>query len=268
MSTAIYSGKHSLKIGSKQVWEDRKDWYHTWEDWHLIPCSRPDFVDAEPRFVFIEIPGADGKLDASTAMSNRILFEMREGSFDFWVDNDRIENWDNLYTKMKRYVQGKELKVVKDDDPLWYYTGWFWFSDPEQDRTIMKVKLNYKVKPYKYKNYNSLTDIPWDDLTLDDVVQHYVFKDILVSGERICAFPANTIGRAAVVPTFITETDSEGLSIKLVNPELSINTERSLSTGSITDPNFIFSGINEDNVCTVTVSGNGKLSIQFVSGEL
>ena len=165
-------------------------------------------------------------------------------------------------------VDEEELKVVKEDDPLWYYIGRFWFSEPTQDNTNMKVTLNYKVKPYKYKNYDSLTDIPWDDLTLDDVVQHYVFKDISVSGERTCEFKANAIGRAAVVPTFIAETDGEGLSIKLVNPELSISTERSLGNGKTTDPNFILSGINEENVCGLTVSGNGKLSIQFVSGEI
>lgn len=258
MSTAIYFGKHSLTIGDR----------HTWKDWHLIPCNRPDFVDAEPRLVFIEIPGADGKIDASKALAGRVLFEMREGSFEFWVDNDRVENWDNLYTKMKRYVQGRELKVVKDDDPLWYYIGRFWFSDPQQDGTNMKVTLNYKVKPYKYKNYDSLTDIPWDILTLDDVVQHYVFKDILVSGEATCEFKSDVIGRAAVVPTFIAETDSDGLNIRLTNPELSISAERSLSNGSVTDPNFIFSGIDDTNVCTLKIFGNGKLSIQLVSGEL
>lgn len=258
MSIAIYFGAHSLTIGDK----------HTWKDWHLIPCSRPDFADAEPRLVYIEIPGADGKLDASKALSGRVLFEMREGSFDFWVDNDRVSDWDHLYTKMKRYVQGRELKVVKDDDPLWYYIGRFWFSDPEQDGTNMKVTLNYKVKPYKYKNYSSLEDIPWDSLTLDDVVQHYVFKDISVSGEVTCEFPANSIGRAAVIPTFTAETDGEGLTIRLTNPELDIEVERSLSTGSTTDPNFIFSGVNDDNVCLLKVIGNGTLSIQFVSGEL
>lgn len=258
MSQVTYFGAHSLKIGKMD----------TWEDWHLIPCSRPDFADAEPRLVFIEIPGADGEIDASKALSGRVLFEMREGTFEFWVDNERDEKWDQLYTKMKNYVQGRELKVIKTDDPLWYYIGYFWFSDPTQEDSIMKVTLNYKVKPYKYKNYDSLTDIPWDDLTLDDVVQHYVFKDITVSGERTCEFKANTIGRAAVVPTFIAETDGEGLSIKLVNPELSISTERSLGNGKTTDPNFILSGINEENVCSLTVSGNGKLSIQFVSGEL
>lgn len=258
MSTVIYNGAHSLKIGDK----------HTWKDWHLIPCNRPDFADAEPRLVYIEIPGADGELDASTALTGRMLFEMREGSFDFIVDNDRNEKWDQLYTKMKRYVQGRELKVVKDDDPLWYYIGRFWFSDPEQEDYNMKVTLNYKVKPYKYKNYNSLEDIPWDVLTLDDVVQHYIFKDIKVSGERICEFPANVIGRAAVVPTFIATTDNDGLEITFKNPELGINVDRGLVTGSTTDPNFIFSGVNDDNVCTLTVRGNGTLSVQFISGEL
>ena len=258
MSTAIYFGAHSMTIGDK----------HTWKDWHLIPCNRPDFADAEPRLVYLEIPGADGELDASTALTGRVLYEMREGSFDFWVDNDRTESWYQLYTKMKRYVQGRSLRVILDDDPLWYYEGRFWFSDPEQDNYNMKVTLNYKVKPYKYKFKNSLEDVGWDDLTLDDVVQPYVFGDITVSGDITLEFSAELIGRAAVVPTFIVTTDSEGLSVTLKNPELGIVVERSLSSGNTTDPNFILSGANDDNVCSLRVQGNGTMSIQFVSGEL
>lgn len=258
MSTAIYFGAHSMTIGDK----------HTWKDWHLIPCNRPDFADAEPRLVYLEIPGADGELDASTALTGRVLYEMREGSFDFWVDNDRTEFWYQLYTKMKRYVQGRNLKVILDDDPLWYYEGRFWFSDPEQDNYNMKVTLNYKVKPYKYKRYNSVEDTPWDPLTLDDVVQKHALKDIAVYGDTTLDFPAELIGRAAVVPTFIVTTDSSGLDITLTNPELNIKVDRSLSTGQTTDPNFIFSGVNDDNVCSLRVQGNGTISIQFVSGEL
>lgn len=258
MSTAIYFGAHSFTIGDK----------HTWKDWHLIPCNRPDFADAEPRLVYLEIPGADGELDASTALTGRVLYEMREGSFDFWVDNDRTESWYQLYTKMKRYVQGRNLKVILDDDPLWYYEGRFWFSDPEQDNYNMKVTLNYKVKPYKYRIKNSLEDVGWDDLTLDDVAQSYACDSINISGDVTLEFPAELVGRAAVVPTFIVTTDSEGLDVSFKNPELGISVDRSLTTGDTTDPSFIFSGINDDNVCTLSVQGNGTMSIRFVSGEL
>jgi hypothetical protein len=160
MGYAYYNGEHSITIGDK----------HTWRDWHLMPCDRPNFTDAEPRLVFIEVPGADGKLDVSNALTGRVLYERREGSFEFYVDNDHIESWHNLYTKMKNYVQGRLLQAVLDDDPLWYYEGRFWFSEPSQDEYNMKVQLNYNVRPYKRKVYNSLEDIPWDALTLDDVV--------------------------------------------------------------------------------------------------
>ena len=200
MGYVYYNGEHSITIGDK----------HTWRDWHLIPCNRPDFVDAEPRFVYLEIPGADGKVDVSTALTGRMLYEMREGEFDFWVDNDRVESWHQLYAKIKRYIQGHDLRAILDDDPLWYYEGRFWFSDPEQDDYRMKVKLNYKVRPYKQRIVNSIEDVGWDDLTLDDVAQSYVFDNIAVSGDTTLEFNSELIGHAAVVPTFIASTDSEG----------------------------------------------------------
>lgn len=258
MGYAYYNGEHSITIGNQ----------HTWNDWHLMPCERPNFSDAEPRLVFIEVPGADGKLDVSNALTGRVLYERREGSFEFYVDNDHVESWHNLYTKMKNYVQGRLLRAVLDDDPLWYYEGRFSFSEPTQDEYNMKVQLNYNVIPYKRKVYNSLEDIPWDSLTLDDVVQPYLFNNITINGELTMQVKANAIGHEAVVPTFIVDTDSEGLTMSFTNPELKISEERSLTNGQTTDSSFILSGENPDNVCEFRFSGNGTVSIRFTSGEL
>lgn len=258
MSDAIYHGEHSLTIGDK----------HTWRDWHLMPVERPEFSDAEPKFTYIEVPGSDGEIDASEALAGRLLFNMREGDFQFYIDNDHMP-WVGLYKKMKAYVQGRKLQCILDDDPLWYYEGRFWFSEPAQSGIHMRVTLHYKVQPYKRKIGTSIEDLPWDPLTLDDIVQAYVFTDLTVSGETTLSFPADTIGKAAVVPTFIvTDTDDEGIGITLTNPELGIERSRALVLGTTTDPSFIMSGSNEDNVCTIKTVGNATFSIEFRSGEL
>jgi hypothetical protein len=261
MSDAIYYGAHSLTIGDK----------HTWRDWHLIPVERPEFADAEPKFTYIEVPGSDGELDASEALAGRLLFNMREGQFQFYVDNDH-EPWVQLYGRIKRYLQGRQLKAVLDDDPLWYYEGRFWCTDASQDGIHMKITINYKVKAYKYKLYTSIEDVPWDPLTLDDVVPLYLTKDIHLEGETIVELPARAIGRAAVIPRFIVEIGADNpdgsIDLELTNPELKISRARSLAAGSTTDPGFILSGQNDDNVCRLKFSGNGKVSIEYRSGEL
>lgn len=261
MSDAIYSGAHSITIGDK----------HTWKDWHLMPVERPEFSDAEPKFVYIDVPGSDGELDASEALSGRLLFNMREGSFQFYVDNDH-EPWVQLYSRIKRYLQGRSLKAVLDDDPLYYYEGRFWCNEPAQDGIHMKITINYKVKAYKYRRQTSIEDVGWDDLTLDDVVPRTVVSDISLNGDTTVEIPAEIIGRAAVIPTFmveIAEDNTDGsVDLEFVNPELGISRQRSLTNGTTTDPGFILSGQNEDNVCTLRFLNTGRVSINYRSGEL
>lgn len=261
MSDAIYYGAHSLTIGDK----------HTWRDWHLIPVSRPEFADAEPKFTYIEVPGADDELDASEALAGRLLFNMREGQLQFYVDNDH-EPWVQLYKRIKRYLQGRTLKAVLDDDPMWYYEGRFWCADPIQDGIHMKITINYKVKAYKYKLYTSTQDVPWDPLTLDDVVPYSLVNGIKLEGETLVELPAEIVGRAAVIPTFNVEIAADNvdgsIDVTLVNPEMKINRSRSLTAGTTVDPGFILSGQNADNVCTLKFIGNGTVSIDYRSGEL
>ena len=256
MSDAIYSGAHSITIGDK----------HTWKDWHLMPVERPEFSDAEPKFVYIDVPGSDGELDASEALSGRLLFNMREGSFQFYVDNDH-EPWVQLYSRIKKYLQGRYFKAVLDDDPLYYYEGRFWCGEPSQEGIHMKITINYKVKPYKYRKQTSIEDVGWDDLTLDDVVPLTVVTDIDLAGDTTVELSADVIGRAAVIPTFNVETDGE-IELELTNPELGISRTRSLLNGSTSDPGFILSGQAEDNVCKLRFLGEGKVSIDYRSGEL
>ena len=47
---------HSITFGEK----------NTWDDWHLIPSSRPVFNPPVFREKFIDIPGVSGLLDLST----------------------------------------------------------------------------------------------------------------------------------------------------------------------------------------------------------
>ena len=53
---------HSITIGTK----------NTWDDWHLIPKSRPLVNPPSVKTNVVDIPGGDGALDLSTALSGRL----------------------------------------------------------------------------------------------------------------------------------------------------------------------------------------------------
>ena len=68
---------HSITFGDK----------NTWDDWHLIPSSRPLFNPPTPKTKYQDIPGANGKLDLSEALTGYPVYDNRIGSFEFYVMN-------------------------------------------------------------------------------------------------------------------------------------------------------------------------------------
>ena len=129
---------HSITIGDK----------NTWDDWHLIPTSRPLFNPPPFKAEYVEIAGGDGVLDLSTTMSGEPLCSNRTGSWSFYVEND-FWNWPDLYSEIMAYLHGQKLRAVLEDDPDYCYEGRFtvnqWRSDPHRSM----IEIGYNVAPNK-----------------------------------------------------------------------------------------------------------------------
>ena len=61
---------HSVIFGS----------YNTWDDWHLIPVKRPFIVNAPLKEKSVDLTGANGELDFTTALLGYPLYENRKNS--------------------------------------------------------------------------------------------------------------------------------------------------------------------------------------------
>ena len=61
---------------------------NTWDDWHLIPSTRPLVNLPSVRTKNVEIPGANGSVDLTEILSGEPLYGDRTGSFDFLPLND------------------------------------------------------------------------------------------------------------------------------------------------------------------------------------
>ena len=122
---------HSITFGSK----------NTWEDWHLVPTSRPLFLPPKQKKSITDIPGGDGVLDMSEALTGYPVFNNREGSFEFIVMNGYWE-WYEAYSTVMEDIHGKTLNAYLEDDTDYYYEGQFevdqWKSDKNYS-TILKT---------------------------------------------------------------------------------------------------------------------------------
>ena len=56
---------------------------NTWDDWYLIPSSRPVFNPPSVKTQYIDIPGANGQIDLTESLTGYPVYKNREGSWNF-----------------------------------------------------------------------------------------------------------------------------------------------------------------------------------------
>ena len=107
---------HSITIGDK----------NTWDDWHLIPATRPLFNPPLVKFNLQDVPGGDGMINLTKALAGRPTYGNRTGSWTFYVENG-FKDWTALYrcnkNKPAHYVvfathRAKVLKSFASCDQL------------------------------------------------------------------------------------------------------------------------------------------------------
>ena len=60
-----------------------KDGRNTWEDWRIVPTSRPTVATPRPKYNFVQIPGSSFVADLTETIAGEVTYEPREGSFEF-----------------------------------------------------------------------------------------------------------------------------------------------------------------------------------------
>ena len=146
MSSNQAKSFHSVNFGSK----------NTWDDWHLVPTSRPRIEPPSVKTNYLDISGGDGVLDMTDLLTNRIYYNRRSGSWTFIVVNDgqipyngTFTTWAELYSEIMAYLHGKSMRVILDDDPNYFYEGRFSVSEWNSAKGNSTITINYSLSPYK-----------------------------------------------------------------------------------------------------------------------
>lgn len=129
---------HSLTLGSK----------NTYDDWHIVPSSRPVFNPPKQKTNFINIPGGDGALDLSEALTGHPTYNNREGTLEFIVLNG-YQEWNVLYDTILNYLHGKRMNVILEDEPDYYYSGRFAIDNWTSSKDNSTITISYVLDPYK-----------------------------------------------------------------------------------------------------------------------
>lgn len=156
MSSTKAKSYHSITIGNK----------NTWDDWHLVPASRPLVNPPQVKSDYIDLSGVDGLLDMTTLITKKPTYQNRTGSWTFIVINkDQLPYdgefvpWSELYSNIMGYLHGKSFHIILDDEPGYYYQGRVAVNDWKSSKGNSTITLNYNLDPYKrsVSNPNSKT---------------------------------------------------------------------------------------------------------------
>lgn len=218
---------------------------HSWYDWFLIPEERYSLEPGETKESYVDIPGANGALDYTEALTLCPVYKNIEGDMTFIVDNTRhvatsargtIFNedyyWEQLYTDIKKFLHGQTRYMLLDDAPEFYYYGRFSVSRYDaSEKNNSKIVISYNLKPFRTMarrrvEFDSARDIYWDQIVLDkglpgaddDMSTLYLnaLNNIVINSDisgNYAHFPTGDagfkVGPMPVIPTFTVKRDGD-----------------------------------------------------------
>lgn len=162
---------HSITIGER----------NTWDDWRLLPSSRPYVAPPEPKTNYIEIDGMDGSLDYTNFLGPT-KYKMRTGTWEFIVVNEdrdgfRPADWATRYSGIMNYIQEHRTYIRLEDDPGYLYYGRVRVSGWDSGENWSTITFEYNLEPYKYPygGGTSTLDWNWDSLNESSTIYYGTF---------------------------------------------------------------------------------------------
>ena len=158
------------------------DDYNSWDTWHLVPSSRPTPSIPEPRTNFVTIPGRNGSLDLSEALTGGMIYEDRELDMEFIV-LDQGMYWMDIYQDVVSKIHGKRMKIRLVDDPEYYYMGRVTVGEFTSNSDYSSISVNCQLETFKYKDQSDNILEAWinlRDLTFvyDDSSSAYIWINL------------------------------------------------------------------------------------------
>lgn len=233
---------HSITFGDK----------NTWDDWRLIPTSRPIFAPPEVKTNYVDLAGVDGQVDLSESLTGYPLYNSRSGSFEFYVyGGESYGSWSKRYSEIMAYLHNRRMKAVLEDEPEYYYEGRFSVSQWQSGQDWSGITIGYVVDPYKKALVGSLEEWLWDPFSFETGVINSL-KGLGVSGSRTVTIAG---GQQPVTPTF---TASAAMSVTFNGATYSL----------IAGSSKVAKVVLREGTNTLTFTGNGTVDIDYRGGLL
>lgn len=207
---------------------------HSYHHWGLMLKSRPVISPPTPKTKYVDVPGMNGSLDMTQALTGYVQYENRKITFEFVLMADR-DAWSAIYSDVLDYLHGRKLDIIMDEDPMFYYTGRVTVNKWSVSHRIPTITMTAEVEPFKTARYS---DPQYKNLTVEES------RTVMLHGMRKPTVPAFTVSADM-------QLDFGGKTYVL-------------PAGTSTLPDIVI----REGANTLVFTGSGTVSIDYKGGRL
>lgn len=123
---------------------------HTLDDWGAL-LSEYEIKTPEAKTNYVDLPGGDGVIDLTEALTGDVKYDQREISATFTFNQPRSQ-WPALHAAVTQHAHGRRFTIEAPEDPDYYYIGRINIGPLKKDGALALFELEATCEPYKYKN--------------------------------------------------------------------------------------------------------------------
>lgn len=230
--------------------------YHTLNDWGMALGNNNYIGEPEMETTYIKVPGRNGLIDASEAVSGRRVFTKRQLAFELGGEHPRL-SWDGIISSFRNNIEGRICRLTLDNDKNYYWRGRVYIEDFDRFRELGTFTLAVpSAEPYKYSKTSSSEPWLWDPFNFNTDVITYIGA-ITVVGSETVTIPT---GHMMTTPELVV-SDKTSTDFTVTCDGATYN----LTVGSNKIPAILVGG---DSEVDLTFTGSAKVQIVYRSGSL
>lgn len=248
---------NALTNGAKIIVYATNEEFHTLDDWGLAIGNNNYIGDPQQHLDYISVKGRNGLLDVSEALTGRPTYSNREINVSLGGIRNRT-NWDTVISDLRNKIDGKQIKLIFDNDPSFYWFGRCHIEGFDRMRDLGTFNLSIpQADPYKYNVQAFNEDWLWDPFNFETSVVTDA-SEHTVDGHLEILIPYGTM---PVSPTIIVTDIVGGLTVQKYGDSRIIE----LKLGE----NKVYSiTVNDEKESILMFDGQGTFSINYRGGSL
>ncbi len=245
----------NLFNGCKFTVESNGEEFHTYDDWNLYITNTNCIGDPEQYTNYVTVPGRDGRLDMSEALTGRPVYIRRELTIELASARPKTM-WDATVSYFRNHINGRVCRITFDNDMSYFWRGRVRIEDFESVMRLGRFTVKVEAEPYKYSIQQSSEPWLWNPFNfVTDMITYTGAWNI--SGTETVTIPKGTMPTS---PTFVV-SNLTGPSITMAYNGQSYT----LGSGSNQFPSVI---VNGDDDVDLTFTGTATVQIVYRNGGL